>query len=111
MSEGLDITRILHRWGGGDRNALDELMPLVYRELHGIAHARLRQERAGHSLESTELVHEAYLRLVDQTQADWNDRVHFYAASSQIIRNILVDHARARLREKRGGGVTVLALK
>jgi RNA polymerase sigma factor (TIGR02999 family) len=105
-----DITNILRRWSGGDRAALDELTPLVYRELLRIAHARLRLERQDHSLESTELVHEVYLRMVDQSSAQWRDRVHFFAASSQIIRHILVDHARARLRERRGGGLTMLAL-
>ena|ERR1019366_1576037 len=105
-----DITDILRRWGGGERSALDELMPLVYRELHGIAHARLRHEREAHSLDSTDLVHEAYLRLVDRTKADWQNRIHFYAVSSQVIRHILVDQARGRLREKRGGGMTRLAL-
>jgi RNA polymerase sigma-70 factor, ECF subfamily len=108
--EQADITNILRRWGGGEKSAFDELMPLVYRELHRIAHARLRGERADHSLESTELVHEAWLRLVDQTKADWRDRVHFYAVSSRVIRHILVDQARARLREKRGGGMTRLTL-
>jgi RNA polymerase sigma factor (TIGR02999 family) len=104
------ITGMLRRWREGDGNALNELVPLVYRELHGIAHARLRQERPDHSLESTELVHEVYLRMVDQSSAQWQDRAHFFAASSRIIRNILIDHARARLRDRHGGGATFLAL-
>ena len=104
------ITHILRRWREGDRKALDELIPLVYNELHAIAHARLRQERPDHSLQSTELVHEVYMRMVDQSSAQWQDRVHFFAASSQIIRHILADHARARQRERHGGGLTFLAL-
>jgi RNA polymerase sigma factor (TIGR02999 family) len=104
------VTGILRRWSDGDENALNELIPLVYPQLHGIAHARLRREHAPVSLESTELVHEVYLRMVDQSSAQWRDRIHFFAASSQIIRHILIDHARARLRERHGGGMTFLAL-
>jgi RNA polymerase sigma factor (TIGR02999 family) len=105
-----NITAILRRWSDGERAALDELTPLVYRQLLAIAHARLRREHSDHSLQSAELVHEVYLQMVDQTRAHWRDRVHFFAASSQIIRHILVDHARARGRQRRGGGVTLLAL-
>ena len=110
MPASTGITGILRRWSDGDRNALEELIPLVYKELHRIAHARLRGERPDHSLQSTELVHEVYLRMIDQSGAQWRDRVHFFAAGSQIIRHILIDHARARLRERRGGGVTLLAI-
>ena len=109
-SPGAEITVILRRWSAGDRDALERLIPLIYPELHRIAHARLARERSGHSLESTELVHEAWLRMFDRAKTEWNDRVHFFAASSRIIRNILIDHARARQRERRGGGVTLLAL-
>jgi RNA polymerase sigma factor (TIGR02999 family) len=105
-----DITAILQRWSNGDRAALDQLTPLVYSELLRMAQARLHRERAGHSLETKDLVHEAYLRMVDQTGPQWRDRVHFFAVSSQIIRHILVDHARARHRDRRGGGVTLLTL-
>ena len=106
-----NITGILRRWSDGDRSALDELTPLVYRQLMGIAQARLARERPDHTLQSAELVHEVYLRMVDQTIAQWRDRVHFFAVSSRMIRRILVDHARARQRERRGGGVAMLTLK
>ena len=105
-----DITGILHRWSNGERAALDQLTPLVYTELLRIAQTRLRHEGSGNSLQTSDLVHEAYLRLVGQASPHWRDRVHFFAVSSQIIRHILVDHARARHRERRGGGVTLLTL-
>jgi len=109
MPEG-DVTALLRRWSGGDGTAADELTPLVYAELRRLAHQYLRRERAGHSLRSTDLVHEAYLRLIDQKEARWQDRAHFFAVSSRIMRRILVDYARSRLREKRGGGATMLVL-
>jgi RNA polymerase sigma factor (TIGR02999 family) len=105
-----NITGILRRWSDGDKDALDELAPLVYTQLRGIAQARLAHERPDHTLQSAELVHEVYLRMVDQTSAHWRDRVHFFAVSSRMIRHILVDHARARRRERRGGGITLLTL-
>jgi RNA polymerase sigma factor (TIGR02999 family) len=105
-----DVTLLLQKWSAGDRDAIDELTPLVYAELRRLAHRRLRREAAGHSLNSTELVHEAYMRLVDQMRAQWQDRAHFFAISAQIMRRILVDHARAHLREKRGGGNPTLVL-
>jgi RNA polymerase sigma factor (TIGR02999 family) len=105
-----EITSLLQRWSSGDKAALDELTPLVYAELRRLAHRQMRREGPDHTLESAELVHEAYLRLVDQTRAQWQDRSQFYAVSSQIIRRILVDYARARQRAKRGGGATMLAL-
>jgi RNA polymerase sigma factor (TIGR02999 family) len=106
-----EITGLLQKWSGGDKQALEQLTPLVYSELRKLARRHLLRERAGHSLQSAELVHEAYLRMIDQTRAQWHDRAHFYAVSSQIIRHILVDHARSRLAAKRGGGATLLALE
>ena len=106
----VEITGLLRKWSGGDKQALDELTPLVYAELRRLAQRQLRREREDHSFESTELVHEAYLRMVDQKKAEFHDRTHFYAVSAQIIRRILVDKARKRLSEKRGGGVARLVL-
>jgi RNA polymerase sigma factor (TIGR02999 family) len=105
-----DVTGLLRRWTEGDRAAIEQLTPLVYSELRRLARRYLRGERPGHTLQSTELVHEAYLRLVDQEQARWQDRAHFFSVSGQIMRRILVDHARARLRDKRGGGSPLLVL-
>jgi RNA polymerase sigma factor (TIGR02999 family) len=105
-----DVTGLLRKWSQGDGAAVDELTPLVYSELRRLAHRYLRRERADHSLRSTELVHEAYLRLVDQKQASWQNRAHFFAVSGQIMRRILVDYARARHAEKRGGGAATLVL-
>jgi len=105
-----DVTALLLKWSAGDTSAAAELAPLVYTELRHLAHRYLSHERPDHTLHSAELVHEAYLRLVDYKRARWQDRVHFFLVSGQIMRRILVDHARARLREKRGGGATVVVL-
>src|SRR5215469_6730460 len=105
-----DVTALLHKWSEGDTSAASELAPLVYAELRRLAHRQLRHERPDHTLHGAELVNEAYLRLVDHKQARWQDRAHFFSVSGQIMRHILVDHARARLREKRGAGATRLAL-
>src|SRR5260370_1651332 len=105
-----DVTGRLRKWSQGDGAAVDQLTALVYSELRRLAHRYLRRERADHSLRSTELVHEAYLRLVDQKQASWQNRAHFFAVSGQIMRRILVDYARARHAEKRGGGAATLGL-
>src|SRR5260370_24194092 len=105
-----DVTGLLRKWSEGDAAAVDELTPLVYSELRRLAHRYLRRERADHTLRSTELVHEAYLRLVDQKQASWQNRAHFFAVSGQIMRRILVDYARARQAGKRGGGAATLVL-
>jgi RNA polymerase sigma factor (TIGR02999 family) len=104
-----DITALLIEWGHGKREALDELTPLVYRELRQLAKRQLRRERPGHTLQSTGLVHEAYLKLVDQKRAEWRDREHFFAVAAQVMRHILVSHARARGALKRGAGQTLLA--
>src|ERR1051326_1932074 len=105
------VTVLLTRWREGDRKALDELMPLVYRELRARAASYLRRERPDHTLQSTALVNEAYLRLVDYDRIDWRGRAHFLGVAATVIRQILLDHARGRLRGKRGGGRLVLQLE
>lgn len=99
-----DITTLLIEWGNGEATALEKLMPLVYAELRAIARARLRRELPGRTLQTTDLVHEAYLKLINQTRVRWQSRGHFYAIASQVMRRILVDRARTRNRDKRGGG-------
>ena len=106
---GEDITGLLLDWGSGNREALDKLTPLVYNELRALAARQLRGERPDHTLQSTALVHEAYLKLVDQQRVQWHDRDHFFAVAAQVIRHILVSHARARNASKRGGGKTMVA--
>ncbi len=103
-SDSRDITRLLVAWRGGDRDALCELMPLVYRRLKTIASHLMRRERQDPALETTVLVHEAYLRLVPLERIGWKDRAHFYAMCARIMRRTLVDRARYRGRAKRGGG-------
>jgi RNA polymerase sigma factor (TIGR02999 family) len=98
-----DVTRWLQAWSRGDESALEKLAPLVYRELHRRARRLMGRERAGHSLQPTALIHEAYLRLVGSKPVDCGSRGHFYALSSRLMRQILVDHARSRRRHKRGG--------
>ena len=98
-----DITELLLAHGGGDAAALDRLVPLVYDDLRRIARGQLRRRRPGDTLNTTGLVHEAYVRLVDQTRASWRDRGHFFAVSAIAMRQIVVDHARRRMRAKRGG--------
>ena len=99
-----EVTVLLQRIGAGDASAVEALVPLVYAELRRIADVKLRSEREGHTLQPTALVHEAYLRLVDQTRVEWRDRSHFFGVAAQTMRRVLVDHARARLAAKRGGG-------
>ena len=103
-----DVTTLLLDWGKGDAGALDQLAPLVYDELRRIAGYHLRRERPDHTLQSTALVHEVYLKLIDQQRVQWQDRDHFFAVASQMIRRILVSHARAHKAAKRGAGVTKL---
>lgn len=98
-----DVTGLLVRWRTGDRDALDALTPLVYDELRRLAKSYLRRERPDHTLDGTALVHEAYMRLVDQRNVEWRNRNHFFALAAELIRRILVDHARARIAAKRGG--------
>jgi len=104
------VTTLLRAWSAGDRAALDALMPLVYGDLLRIAQAHLRRERPGHTLERTGLVHEAFERLLEQRRVAWEGRAHFLGLASQVMRRILVDHARARHADKRGGGAAVLSL-
>lgn len=105
-----DTTRLLDGACAGDRAAADRLMPLIYDELHGLAERLLRNERPGHTLQPTALVHEAYLRLIDQSRVQWRGRAHFFAMAACTIRRILVDHARGARRIKRGGGELRLSL-
>jgi RNA polymerase sigma factor (TIGR02999 family) len=105
-----DVTGLLIDWSNGDQAALEELMPLVYGELRRLAGAHLRRERSAHTLQSTALVHEAFLRLVNQTNVHWRNRAHFYGIAAQMIRRILVDHARAQHAGKRGAGAVRLEL-
>lgn len=98
-----DVTVLLQRWNGGDKEALEELAPLVYSELRKVAKRHMARERSGHTLESTALVHEAYMRLVDQNNPRFQNRSHFYAVAAEMARRILVDYAKARNAKKRGG--------
>jgi RNA polymerase sigma factor (TIGR02999 family) len=104
------ITQLLIEWGKGDRAALDQLMPLVYGELRKLARRYLRRERPDHTLQATDLVHEAYLRLIKQDVVTWQNRAHFFGLASQMMRRILVNHALARRAAKRGGFVQRLSL-
>lgn len=104
-TDGADITGLLKAWRRGDPHALEQLMPLVYSQLRLQARRYLRGERSGLTLQSTDLIHEVYLRLTRAQEVDWQDRVHFFALSAQMMRRVLVDAARARAATKRGGGV------
>lgn len=104
-----DVTRLLQQWRGGDHEALDQLMPIVYDELRRLSARCLHSERPGHTLRATALVHEAYLRLMD-ADIGWQDRAHFYAVAARVVRRILVEYARTRSREKRGGGEEMVPL-
>ncbi|HEX4771702.1 MAG TPA: sigma-70 family RNA polymerase sigma factor [Bryobacteraceae bacterium] len=106
-----DITALLSQWQGGSETALNALTPLVYNELRRLAQSYLNRERPGHTLQGTAVVHEAYLRLIDQRQVHWRDRNHFFALSAELIRRILVDHARSKRAEKRGGGQVKISLE
>ncbi len=103
MPEGGEITRLLRDWRDGDPKAFQALLPLVYADLKGIAYSYLRRERPGHTLQATGLVHELYLRLCNQREANWEGRAHFFTFAAKIMRMILTDHARRNQREKRGG--------
>lgn len=104
MAERRQITQLLVDLSGGDREAMDLLLPLVYEEMRGIARRQMRGERRDHTLDTTGLVHEAYLKLVDQDRVTWKNRAHFFAIAAQAMRRILINHANARRAEKRGGG-------
>jgi RNA polymerase sigma-70 factor (ECF subfamily) len=103
ISSEPDVTELLLEWRRGDRAALDRLTPLVYDELRRIAHRYMRNERGGHTLETTALVNEAYLRLASQQRVEWQDRAHFFAVTAQVMRHVLIDYARRRHYAKRGG--------
>lgn len=105
-----EVTEILHEWSGGDPKAPERLMPFVYDELRRLARSFLFQERGDHTLQPTALVHEAYVRLVDQTRVNWQNRAHFYGIAASMMRRVLIDHARAHAAEKRGGGAVRLSL-
>lgn len=104
------VTKLLQSWRDGNREALDDLLPLVYDELRRVAHRHLRNERPEHSLQSTALVHEVYVRLVGQDFPEWKGRAHFFAIAAQLMRQILVDYARRHRASKRGSGVCMLTL-
>jgi len=105
-----DVTTLLVNWSRGDHSALDQLTPLVYDELRRLAQSYLRRERSEHTLQSTALVHEAYLRLIDQRNVNWQSRAHFFGIAAQMVRRILVDHARAHRAAKRGSGAIHVSL-
>jgi RNA polymerase sigma-70 factor (ECF subfamily) len=109
-SSHTEVSELLALWSQGDQKALDKLMPLVYTELRRLASRYLRRERPGHTLQTTALVHEAYLRLVDQKQANWQNRAQFFAVAAQLMRRILVDYARRHQARKRGGAHLKLSL-
>jgi len=110
-SQNQPVTRLLAQWSGGNEAALGELTSLLYGELRSLAQRHLRRERSNHTIQRTALVHEAFVRLVNQQSVDWRSRGHFFALASTLMRRILVDHARARLSSKRGGGLQVESLE
>ena len=110
MGAGIDVTQMLEALGDGDTRAPELLLPAVYDELRRLAHGYMKNERAEHTLQATALVHEAYLQLVDWKNVSWQNRAHFFAAAAQMMRKVLVDHAREKNALKRGGGTTTIAL-
>ncbi len=104
------VSQLLQRWSEGDRSALDQLTPLVYDELRRMARRYMRQQPVGHTLQTTALIHEAYLRLIGQQEKHWENRAHFFGVAAQAMRHILVDYARARKMDKRGGGAQQVSL-
>jgi RNA polymerase sigma factor (TIGR02999 family) len=105
-----EVTQLLGAWSGGDQRALEKLIPLVQPELHRLAHHYMNRERAGHTLQTTALLNEAYLQLTDKSQPAWQNRTHFVAVAAQLMRHIMVDHARARCALKRGAGAIKVTL-
>lgn len=105
-----ELTQLLMAWSDGDRAALDKLTPLVYEELRRLAHSYMNRERKGHTLQTTALVNEAYLRLFNREEIHWQNRAHFFAIAAQLMRRILVDHARGRTSQKRGGKAQMVSL-
>ncbi len=106
-----DVTKLLADWSGGDGAALEQLMPLVYEELHRMAKRYMNSQPSGHTLQTTALIHEAYLKLADNPEKQWENRAHFFAVAAQAMRHILVDHARSRRSEKRGGETQMISLE
>ncbi len=105
MENRPDITELLRRWSEGGADSLDRLFPIVYDQLRRLAHRRVQNERAGHTLNTTALVHEAYLKFVDMDRVNWTDRAHFFALASRVMRHLLVDYGRRRMTAKRGGNL------
>ena len=105
-----EVTRLLLDWSNGDKTALDKLMPLIYDELRRLAHRYMSRERAGHTMQTTALVNEAYVRLINRKNVHWQDRAHFFAIAAELMRTILVDHARSHATAKRGGGARKFSL-
>jgi RNA polymerase sigma-70 factor, ECF subfamily len=105
-----EVTQLLVDWGNGNQAARDQLIPLVYTELRQLARRYMRRERPGHTMQTTALIHEAYLRLVDQNQVRWENRAHFLGIAARLMRQILIEHARRRTRAKRGGGAGTISL-
>jgi RNA polymerase sigma factor (TIGR02999 family) len=105
-----EITDLLVCWGDGDRAALERLLPLVERELHRLAHAYMRREHLDHTLQTTALINETFLRLIDQSRVRWQNRAHFYGIAAQLMRRVLLNHARDKKRDKRGGGAWKVSL-
>ncbi len=110
MSSTHEVTELLTAWSGGDKAALDKLMPLIHQELRRLAHRYMSRERPGHTMQTTALVNEAYIRLVNREGVHWQNRAHFFAIASQLMRHILVDHARSHAYAKRGGGAQTISL-
>lgn len=110
MPSPSEITELLVCWGNGDRAALERLLPLVEGELHRLAHAYMRREHPEHTLQTTALINETYLRLVDQRRVKWQNRAHFFGISAQIMRRVLLNYARSKRRDKRGGGAYMVSL-
>jgi len=108
-SSSQEVTQLLNAWSDGDQAARDKLMPLVYEELHRLAHQYMRRESPGHTLQTSALVNEAFVKLVDQRNVRWQNRAHFFGIAAQLMRRILVDHARGRHTAKRGGGVQAIS--
>ena len=110
MMEKGEFTVLLRRWSDGSKSVLDQIAPEIYKELRRLAASKFRQEREGHTLQPTALIHEAYIRLVDHNQREWHSRAHFFSVAGRIMREILVDHARGRNRNKRGGDARKVTL-
>jgi RNA polymerase sigma-70 factor (ECF subfamily) len=110
MNDSHDVTQLLLKWSNGSQEAFGDLLPLVYKELQKIAHRYLSRERSSNTLQTTALVHEAYLKLIDQNRVQWQNRAHFFGIAAQAMRRILVDNARQRLADKRGAGAEKVAL-